>query len=114
MEEVTFEDHSWEPEETSSHGTSMKRKYQEEPIDLPDPQLIKIHAALAGVLNLSGAAELFEILDPPPGSDSPAVAAEDGDAFMNFVVKHPGSELSPEIALRESGEAYLDDTTTLA
>ena len=54
---VTFVDHS---DEFSQKATD-KRSH---PIDLPNPNYFAIHAAIAGVLNMSGAGRFFdELLD---------------------------------------------------
>jgi len=54
---VTFIDHSDE----FFQGSSRKRG---RPIDLPNPMYIAIHAAIAGVMNMSGAGKFFdELLD---------------------------------------------------
>jgi len=54
---VTFVDHS----NDFPSGSSRKRNRT---FDLPDPQYIAIHAAIAGVLNMSGAGRFFdELLD---------------------------------------------------
>ncbi|KDR73280.1 hypothetical protein GALMADRAFT_142402 [Galerina marginata CBS 339.88] len=55
---ITFEDHS---NDFSDSTRKLKRKA---PVDLPNPHYIQIHAAIAGILNMSGAGRFFdELLD---------------------------------------------------
>jgi hypothetical protein len=54
---ITFEDHS----NDFLSGSTLKRK---PPVDLPNPHYIAIHAAMAGILSMSGAGRFFdELLD---------------------------------------------------
>ncbi|KAG5649626.1 hypothetical protein H0H81_002791 [Sphagnurus paluster] len=54
---ISFKDHS---DDFSPHSTRKRNL----PVDLPDPHLIAIHAAIAGILNMSGAGKFFdELLD---------------------------------------------------
>jgi hypothetical protein len=54
---ISFEDHS------NDFLSDCTRK-RNPPVDLPDPHHIAIHAAIAGVLNMSGAGRFFdELLD---------------------------------------------------
>jgi len=54
---VTFVDHSNDFPSGSNHKSNRT-------FDLPNPQCIAIHAAIAGVLNMSGAGRFFdELLD---------------------------------------------------
>jgi hypothetical protein len=53
---VTFEDHG---NDFSSSANKLKRSA---PIDLPNPRYIEIHAAIAEILNMSGAGEFFDEL----------------------------------------------------
>jgi hypothetical protein len=53
---VTFEDHG---NDFSSSANKLKRSA---PIDLPNPRYIEIHAAIAGILNMSGAGKFFDEL----------------------------------------------------
>ena len=54
---VSFRDHS---DDFNSGSTSKRNR----PVSLPDPEYIRIHAAIAGILNMSGAGKFFdELLD---------------------------------------------------
>ena len=62
---MTFVDHSAEfqiPREPGSRKIPHK-------VSLPDPQLIAIHAAIAGILHMSGAGGFFDILFEKLGGD---------------------------------------------
>jgi hypothetical protein len=76
---VVFRDRSAEFEQSSSR----KRKAPE--IDLPDPQFIAIHAAIAEVLHMSGAGgfldELFRKFGPS-GESSPVGCWEDFEMMV--------------------------------
>lgn len=66
---ISFEDRS----NDFLSGPTRKRR---PPVDLPDPHYIAIHAAIAGVLNMSGAGRFFdELLDKYKDKDGnvPAV-----------------------------------------
>jgi hypothetical protein len=52
---ISFKDHS---NDFSSDSTRKRRR----PVDMPDPHYIAIHAAIAGVLNMSGAGRFFDEL----------------------------------------------------
>ncbi|KAJ3499898.1 hypothetical protein NLJ89_g10029 [Agrocybe chaxingu] len=55
---MTFRDHR------QDHTTENSKKRKTAPIDLPDPRFLAIHAAVAGVLHMSGAGRFFdELLD---------------------------------------------------
>ncbi|KAJ3500414.1 hypothetical protein NLJ89_g9808 [Agrocybe chaxingu] len=55
---ITFRDHS------KDHAAENSKKRKTAPIDLPDPRFLAIHAAVAGVLHMSGAGRFFdELLD---------------------------------------------------
>jgi hypothetical protein len=66
---VTFEDHG---NDFSSSANKLKRSA---PIDLPNPRYIEIHAAIAGILNMSGAGEFFDELLAKYKDDNDKVAA---------------------------------------
>lgn len=54
---ISFEDHS-------NDFLSDSTRKRNPPVDLPDPHCIAIHAAIAGILNMSGAGRFFdELLD---------------------------------------------------
>ncbi|TBU36498.1 hypothetical protein BD309DRAFT_995582 [Dichomitus squalens] len=89
---TTFKDHSPEwpmdnPEDSSSRNLrSGKRTHDKLGVALPNPQLLRLHAALTGVLRLSGAAEIFDRIISSDGSDEPAVPSADGTTFYKSIV----------------------------
>ncbi|OSD07482.1 hypothetical protein PYCCODRAFT_1474016 [Trametes coccinea BRFM310] len=86
----TFVDHSC-PEatgESTSTRAGRKRSHDEVGIDLPNPTLLRMHAALAKVLHASGAAEIFDaFLLQPSSSAGPVIAAEYGLSFAENIVE---------------------------
>nr|VWP01235.1 NAD-dependent protein deacylase (EC (Regulatory protein SIR2 homolog) [Ganoderma boninense] len=82
-----------------------------EPVDLPDPALLRLHAALAGVLCLSGADLAFDCLlaRPPWLPGCSRWPAPRGAAFWASVVEYEGEETCLEVDLDLSVEALLDD-----
>ncbi|KXN89303.1 hypothetical protein AN958_05807, partial [Leucoagaricus sp. SymC.cos] len=52
---ISFEDHS-------NDFLSDSTRKRNPPVDLPNPQHIAIHAAIAGILNMSGAGRFFDEL----------------------------------------------------
>ncbi|KAH9913324.1 uncharacterized protein BXZ73DRAFT_3568, partial [Epithele typhae] len=98
QEYVTFEDHSAEfsaSEQAAmssvfSKSGTRKRGSSATGIDLPNPELLRMHCALTHVLHLSGAAGLFDALREPGNEDGSAGAgaavAGTGDAFQKHVV----------------------------
>ena len=87
---VVFKDHSEGiSREESASGSSKSGPY---PVSLPSRPLLRLHAALASVLHLSGATEAFEILTSPPGPGAgvPAVRSKSGADFMEEVVDYNG------------------------
>lgn len=103
VKEVTFDDHG-------SHGTSNTCAHAKSSIGLPDPMLIKTHAALAGILDLSGAAGLFTVFRLTSDLNDPAVPIGDGTAFMNSVIKYAEPEISLDVELQDAvGAMYLHE-----
>ncbi|KAI0713968.1 hypothetical protein C8Q76DRAFT_473288 [Earliella scabrosa] len=72
--EIAFKDHS---DEIPIHEKSGKRVHIAVSVDLPDPELLRLHAALAGVFHLSGAVDVFPLI----------ARRADGDAFMQSIVE---------------------------
>ena len=64
---VTFVDHS----EDFTQGSGSPKKNRS--IDLPNPRYIATHAAIAGVLNTSGAGKFFDELLVKYKHDAPSV-----------------------------------------
>ncbi|KAI1784184.1 hypothetical protein LXA43DRAFT_1101650 [Ganoderma leucocontextum] len=96
---VTLKDHSQADSEsdaacdppeagssTSHPQRPEKRRHEAMGIDLPDPELLQLHAALTGVLRLSGAAEVFDDIKERRGPGNPPVPSADGAAFFKDVV----------------------------
>ncbi|KAA1478005.1 hypothetical protein DENSPDRAFT_845195 [Dentipellis sp. KUC8613] len=92
---ITFKDHS----QTLNTAPAARRSghahsQPDDSIPLPSPQLLQLHAALAGVLNMSGAAEILQVFQNPPGSDGPAVQSDYGDDFESEVIQYDGDKIS--------------------
>ena len=75
--DVTFVDHSEEFQDPREPG-SRKRPHE---VSLPDPQLIAIHAAIAGVLHMSGAGGFFDNLFEKLGGDGDTALPVTWDEF---------------------------------
>ncbi|TBU36838.1 hypothetical protein BD309DRAFT_1067632, partial [Dichomitus squalens] len=56
-------------------------------IELPDPELFRLHAALAGVLHTSGAADIFNLIVYRRNPSQPPVPSADGEAFFKEIVE---------------------------
>ncbi|KAI1782442.1 hypothetical protein LXA43DRAFT_905774, partial [Ganoderma leucocontextum] len=63
---------------------------------------VRLHAALAGVLRLSGAAGVFDGLRVPPLGSLPAHPSPSGTAFWRSVVEYEGPAICLEAELRDS------------
>ncbi|KAJ2972137.1 hypothetical protein NUW54_g12338 [Trametes sanguinea] len=86
----TFVDHSCPDatDESTPEGAGRKRSHDEVGIALPNPTLLRMHAALAKVFHASGAAEIFDPFLPEPDSTAgPVIAAEYGFSFAENIVK---------------------------
>ena len=102
---VVFKDHSEEISRgESASGSSKSGPY---PVSLPSRPLLRLHAALASVLQLSGAAEVFEIVSSPPTASGLAVRSKSGVEFMEEVVEYDGKKISMTYDLREAVAAAL-------
>ena len=89
--QIAFQDHSEEISRAEdASGSSQHNPYR---VPLPSRALLRLHAALASVLHLSGATEAFEILTSPPGPGAgvPAVRSKSSADFMEEVVDYDGS-----------------------
>ena len=101
---VVFKDHSEGiSREESASGSSKSGPY---PVSLPSRALLRLHASLASVLYLSGAAEVFEIISSPPDAGVPAVRSKNGADFMEEVVDYDG-KISMTYDLREAVASAL-------
>ena len=102
--QVAFQDHSEEISRAEdASGSSQHNPY---PVPLPSRALLRLHAALASVIHLSGAAEAFEILTSPHGAGGPAVRSKSGADFMEEVVDYDG-KISTTYDLREAVASAL-------
>ncbi|TBU28377.1 hypothetical protein BD311DRAFT_663508 [Dichomitus squalens] len=68
----------------SCHG---KRPHDAMGIELPDPELFRLHAALAGVLHTSGAADIFNLVVYRRNPSQLPVPSADGEAFFKEIVE---------------------------
>ncbi len=81
------------------------------PVDLPDCALLRLHAALAGVLWRSGAVSAFDRLFSRPHwlPGHSCWPAPTGRAFWTSVVEYEGKETCLEVDLELSMEALRDE-----
>ena len=77
-------------------------------VQLPSPVLLKWHAVIAHVMNLSGAAGLFFTLDIPPGGGDPAVPSHSGADFVEHVIRYDGDALSKHAELVAAAKAMAE------
>ena len=100
-ESVTFEDHSHE------YAADSKRS-----IDLPDAELLRVHAALAGALQLSEVIVVFEaiVLECENLDAEECVPGASGSTFLRSVVAYEGPEVCAEVEMRvAAAETAADD-----
>ena len=100
-ESVTFEDHSHE------YSSDSQRS-----IDLPDAELLCVHAAFAGALQLSAAIVVFEavVLECEDLDAEECVPGASGSTFLRSVVAYEGPEVCAEVEMRGAGtEKMVDD-----
>lgn len=97
---ITFKDHSTTSDEVPSVtlNASGKRPHDAVGVDLPDPDLVRLHAALADVLHMSGARHVFDLISVRCGPCSPPVPSADGDSFMKDIVDPVAHELWESVA----------------
>ena len=83
-------------------------------MDLPDRDLLRIHAALAGILYRSGTDNLFEpylIFHLPwvyCGAGRSVYPGSTGGGFWKSIVAYEGPEVCLEVELWEATEALRD------
>ncbi|KAA1469520.1 hypothetical protein DENSPDRAFT_835162 [Dentipellis sp. KUC8613] len=92
---ISFVDHS----QASNNLNAARRSPCEHPepghgIALPSPELLRLHAALTGVFNLSAAAEFLGLFKNPPDSEGPAVSSDFGEDFAYGVLEYDGDKMS--------------------
>ena len=80
-------------------------------MDLPDGALLRLHAALAGVMWRSGAAAAFDRLfaRPPWLPGYPRWPAPSGEAFWRSVVEYEGEETCLEVDLHLAAEELKEE-----
>ena len=81
-------------------NASGRRLHIAASVDLPDPNLLRLHAALAGVFHLTNVVYIFRLIakrSREPGS--PPVPSADGDAFMKSIVESEGDQLWQSVAM---------------
>ena len=117
-----LDDHRTAPRESPSASnppTQPERGGSETAIDaepeLPDPALIRVHAALAGALHLSGAYATFSRLFLElEDSGHSAYPSPGGSAFWRSVVEYEGPESCVEVELRGAVRALRRAVAPLA
>ena len=100
-ESVTFEDHSHE------YSSDSQRS-----IDLPDAELLRVHAAIAGALQLSEVIVVFEaiVLECEGLDAEECIPGPSGSTFLRSVVAYEGPEVCAEVEMRVVGaEKAADD-----
>ena len=108
-----------EPPSASNPPTQPERSGSEAATDaepeLPDPALIRVHAALAGVLHLSGAYTTFvRLFLELEDSGHSAYPSPGGSAFWRSVVEYEGPESCVEVELRGAVRALRRAVAPLA
>ena len=81
-------------------NASGRRPHIAVSVDLPDPNLLRLHAALAGVFHLTNVVCIFRLIEKrsrEPGS--PPVPSADGEAFMKSIVEPEGDQLWQSVAM---------------
>ncbi|KAI0779263.1 hypothetical protein C8Q74DRAFT_1446868 [Fomes fomentarius] len=92
--EISFKDYSDEV----PVNASGKRPHNAVSVDLPDRDLLRMHAALAEIIHMSGAVRVFlSILYPPPGRSTSSSPRADGEAFMKGIVDPEVHQLSQSV-----------------
>ncbi|KAI0659965.1 hypothetical protein C8Q70DRAFT_1053765 [Cubamyces menziesii] len=79
---------------------SSEKRDQEEyasRVALPNPKLLRMHAALAHVTHASGAAAIFNALNSLSAPDEPAAVGADGGCFWRIVVEGDVARLDAAI-----------------
>ena len=83
-----------------------KRRHEQTGIDLPNPQLLRVHAALAALLSLSGARDIFDtMLRWRSHENNFGVPEASGSAFWESVATYEGPEICLSAELQNSAEA---------
>ncbi|KAH9936978.1 uncharacterized protein B0H18DRAFT_1150013 [Fomitopsis serialis] len=84
---ITFVDHSYKQTAGPSAQVHSKQSHAAMEIPLPSCELLCLHAALAGVLHLSGAGTLLCFLRDELGAGGHAVQSLDGQSFMKQLIE---------------------------
>ncbi len=87
-----------EPSEPSSTQRPPKRPHEAVGVELPDPELLRLHAALTGVLRMSGAAGVFKLIMERQNPGNPPVPSADGEAFMKEIIDPELRDLREAVA----------------
>ncbi|KAI1783438.1 hypothetical protein LXA43DRAFT_1125117 [Ganoderma leucocontextum] len=99
---ITFVDHSATSPLVQQAAAMLGHSMPEGAVDLPSRDLLRLHATLAGVLRLSGAAGVFDGVRVPPSGSPPALPPPGGAAFWRSVVEYDGPAVCLEAELRDS------------
>ncbi|TBU53890.1 hypothetical protein BD310DRAFT_829190 [Dichomitus squalens] len=113
QDRVTFQDYSLEtpaPDsadaERAARRRGVKRRRAQAGIDLPDPELLRVHAALAILLHSSGAAGIFDtMIRWRSDRNHHGVPEASGRAFWESVVIYEGPEICLSAELQNAAEA---------
>ncbi|KAI1783472.1 hypothetical protein LXA43DRAFT_903493, partial [Ganoderma leucocontextum] len=105
---ITFVDHSITSPLVQQAAAMFGYSPPRTGVDLPCPDLLRLHAALGWVLRLSGAGAVFDALyRPPPSRGSAAYPSPSGATFWRSVVEYEGPAVCLEAELRDSIAALV-------
>ncbi|TBU36677.1 hypothetical protein BD309DRAFT_877914 [Dichomitus squalens] len=119
QDRVTFKDYSLEAPamdsadaeraasylESSQHR-GVKRRREQAGVDLPNPKLLRVHAALTILLRSSGAADIFDTMIRWRSNEHhQSVPEASGRAFWESVVIYEGPEICLSAELQNAAEA---------
>ncbi|KAI0731170.1 hypothetical protein C8Q76DRAFT_793256 [Earliella scabrosa] len=90
--EFRFKDHS------NNASGKLPRNAGAVSVDPPDPDLLRLHAALAGVFHSTGAARVFHWIVQRREPGDPPVPSADGESFMERIVDPQGHQLWQSVA----------------
>ncbi|TBU24579.1 hypothetical protein BD311DRAFT_809892 [Dichomitus squalens] len=113
QDRVIFKDYSLEtpaPDsadaERAARHRGVKRRRAQAGIDLPNPELLRVHAALTILLRSSGAADIFDTMIRWRSTEyHQSVPEASGRAFWESVVMYEGAEICLSAELQNAAEA---------
>ncbi|PIL30770.1 hypothetical protein GSI_06938 [Ganoderma sinense ZZ0214-1] len=79
-------------------------------LDLPSADLLRVHAALTGVLQLSGVITAFDAIRASLSFAKSCIPGASGSAFLESVVAYEGREVCAEVEEEMSVEEAVEDS----